>query len=114
MTVQGGQVASVRTRRRTVAGSLALLAAALALDVSHVSARPGFEPKRSAVAAPDGPIAHAGRWLVDRQGRVVIVHGVNLPTKWLPAYPAALAFGADDAELLASSGFNAVRLTVER
>lgn len=37
-----------------------------------------------------------------------------MPSKSLPAYPAALDFGEDDADLLAESGFNAVRLTVER
>jgi endoglycosylceramidase len=68
----------------------------------------------SSQAAPTDPIVHAGRWLVDRSGRVVVVHGVNMPSKAPPAYPAALNFGDDDAQLIASLGFNAVRLTVER
>jgi endoglycosylceramidase len=67
-----------------------------------------------AVVAPSAPVLHAGRWLVDDKGRVLVVHGVNMPTKWGSTYPAAVAFGDDDAELLASAGFNAVRLTVER
>jgi endoglycosylceramidase len=67
-----------------------------------------------AVAAPAGAIAHSGRWLVDAGGRVVVVHGVNVPSKALPAYPSALGFGDADASLLASIGMNAVRLTVER
>ncbi len=45
---------------------------------------------------------------------MLIFHGVNVPTKSLPAYPEALGFGEDDAALLQSAGFNAVRLTVER
>jgi len=67
----------------------------------------------AAPAAAD-PIRHAGRWLVDGDGKVVEVHGVNMPSKWGDATPSGLNFGDDDAELLASLGFNAVRLTVER
>ncbi len=93
-------------------GSLVLLA--ITYGAPRVLAGPGVDASRSSVVAPDGPIGHAGRWMVDRQGRVVIVHGVNMPSKWLPAHPAGLDFGSDDAELLATSGFNAVRLTVER
>jgi endoglycosylceramidase len=52
--------------------------------------------------------------MVDTGGRVVVIHGVNMPSKSLPAYPAALGFDDDDAVFLASEGFNAVRLTVER
>jgi endoglycosylceramidase len=72
------------------------------------------KPTNSAVVAPSGVVSHAGRWMVDEDGHVVIIHGVNMPTKELPAYPAALNFGNDDARLLAASGLNAVRLTVER
>ncbi|MHB8669393.1 MAG: cellulase family glycosylhydrolase [Acidimicrobiales bacterium] len=71
-------------------------------------------PTDVAVVAPDGPVAHAGRWITDGTGRVLVIHGVNMPSKSLPAYPAALGFGDADAALLASSGLNAVRLTVER
>lgn len=71
-------------------------------------------PPESAVVLPQGRITHAGRWMTDERGRVVIVHGVNVPTKTLPADPVSLAFADDDATLLAASGFNAVRLTVER
>ncbi len=116
--VDRSTVAIVKGRRdwrRAVVSSLALVAAALTFGTPRVLAGvAGFDPEKSAVAAPDGPVAHAGRWMVDRKGRVVIVHGVNVPTKWLPAYPAALEFKEDDAALLAESGFNAVRLTVER
>lgn len=64
--------------------------------------------------AAAAPVGHAGRWLVAPDGRVLVVHGVNMPSKSLPAYPAALGFGDDDASALAAMGFNAVRLTVER
>lgn len=66
-------------------------------------------------------LGHAGRWMTDAEGRVVILHGVNVPTKGaappagsIPAYPAYLDFGDDDAARIASMGFNSVRLTVER
>jgi endoglycosylceramidase len=52
--------------------------------------------------------------MVDGTGRVVMIHGVNMPSKWGLAYPAALNFDEDDAALLEASGVNAVRLTVER
>jgi endoglycosylceramidase len=68
----------------------------------------------SAVVAPAGAVGHAGRWLVDGDGRVVVVHGVNVPTKWGSSYPAGVNFGEDDVALLAAAGMNAVRLTVER
>lgn len=60
-------------------------------------------------------VGHAGRWVTDANGRVVVVHGVNVPTKWASAPdPGALGYGDDDAALLAGAGLNAVRLTVER
>lgn len=73
------------------------------------------------VASAHGPtgiaaehLGHAGRWLTDEVGRVLIIHGVNMPSKLLPATAQSLNFGDDDAALLARLGFNAVRLTVER
>jgi endoglycosylceramidase len=68
----------------------------------------------AAAPATAEPIAHAGRWMVDGDGKVLIVHGVNMPSKWGPATPDGLGFGEDDAQLISSLGFNAVRLTVER
>jgi endoglycosylceramidase len=87
-------------------GAGAALSTAMSASASAGSA--------SAVVAPEGTVVHAGRWLVDARGRVLIVHGVNVPSKTLPAYPAALGFGNADAALLASAGLNAVRITVER
>lgn len=71
-------------------------------------------PSATSSDVPAGTVGHAGRWMTDGSGRVVIVHGVNVSSKSLPAYPGALGFGDDDAAFLASEGFNAVRLTVER
>jgi endoglycosylceramidase len=63
-------------------------------------------------AAPLPPFGHAGRWITDARGRVVIVHGTNMVEKRPPYTPAAAGFSADDAALLARLGFNAVRVGV--
>jgi endoglycosylceramidase len=66
------------------------------------------------MATPVQPIGHAGRWMTDAKGRVLVIHGVNVSMKGTGAQSAAYGFGADDAAFLASIGLNAVRLTVER
>ncbi|HWE33209.1 MAG TPA: cellulase family glycosylhydrolase [Solirubrobacteraceae bacterium] len=63
-------------------------------------------------AAPAFPLGHAGRWITDGSGRVVVVHGINMVYKVPPYYPAAAGFGDDDATFLHSIGFNAVRVGV--
>lgn len=62
------------------------------------------------VAAPPKALHQVGRWLVDGQGRVVILHGVNQVNKLPPYLPSAIGFGADDAAAIAAEGFNTVRL----
>lgn len=59
---------------------------------------------------PSPPLGHAGRWITDAQGRVVILHGFNMISKEPPYTLEALGFGDDDAEFLARNGFNAVRV----
>jgi endoglycosylceramidase len=54
-----------------------------------------------------GRVARAGKWLVDAQGRVVIVHGVGIIWKTAPYYPPR--FGVQDARFLANEGFTAAR-----
>ena len=66
----------------------------------------------SAQAAPALPVAHAGRWITDARGRVVILHGTNMVYKLAPYYPAAAGFDAKDAAFLRSNGFNAVRVGI--
>lgn len=53
-----------------------------------------------------------GRWLVDPQNRVVLLHGVNLVWKVDPYVPPATAEGFldADAQWLADNGFNSARL----
>jgi len=66
----------------------------------------------SAAAAPKLPLGHAGRWITDAGGRVVVMHGANLVYKVAPFYPAAGPFGPSDAAFLRSLGFTAVRVGV--
>ena len=66
----------------------------------------------SALAAPEPPLSHAGRWITDAGGRVVILHGWNMVYKVGSYRPADAGFGADDARFLARNGFNTVRLGV--
>jgi endoglycosylceramidase len=66
----------------------------------------------SAQAGLAVPLAHAGRWITDAHGRVVILHGTNMVYKLAPYYPAAAGFDAKDAAFLRSIGFNAVRVGI--
>lgn len=63
-------------------------------------------------AAPKPPFGHAGRWITDASGRVVILHGLNMVNKFAPYRPDSLGFGEDDARFLARNGFNSVRLGI--
>src|SRR5262245_39356309 len=64
----------------------------------------------AASADPSTPLGQHGRWVTDADGRVVILHGVNMVYKRKPYEPERSGFGADDAEFLARNGFNTVRL----
>jgi len=83
---------------------IALLLAALLLGTGTATAKPAQR------GAPVGPLADSGRWFTDANGRVVILHGINMVAKRPPYQPAALGFGPDDAKFLARNGFNTVRL----
>jgi endoglycosylceramidase len=56
-------------------------------------------------------ISRDGGRLVDDRGRTLLLRGVNMVSKTSQS-PAEIGFGSDDAELIAASGFNAVRLGV--
>ena len=64
----------------------------------------------AASAAPQLPLSHSGRWITDSEGRVVVLHGLNMVYKRPPYAPDAIGFGDDDAAFLASEGYNTVRL----
>ncbi len=87
------------------------------LALASAFALPAVATNRGGIAAgahgPLAPLGHAGRWLTDAAGRVVLLHGVNEVAKSPPYYPAAFGFGADDAAFLSEQGFNVVRLGVD-
>lgn len=58
-----------------------------------------------------GRLSQQGRWLVDGQGRVVMLRGANLT---LPSYVGKkkLAYSANTPQLMADNGFNGVRLVI--
>ncbi len=85
-----------------------LAVAGLAAVAVSASARPARS--LAASAAPQAPLGHSGRWLTDRQGRVVILHGLNMVYKRAPYTPSTTGFGADDAAFLRRFGFNTIRL----
>ena len=66
----------------------------------------------SAQSAPLLPLGHAGRWVTDARGRVVVMHGINMVYKLPPYYPATAGFDNDDAAFLRRIGFNVVRVGV--
>jgi endoglycosylceramidase len=82
----------------------------LALAFVSVAVVPALSTGASAAAVL--PLGHAGRWITDASGHVVIPHGINMVYKLPPYYPAAIGFGDDDAAFLQSIGFNAVRVGV--
>jgi endoglycosylceramidase len=97
--------------RHRVAGLVAagLLIAALTTDASSVVDPPAA---LAASTGPTLPLGHAGRWMTDAAGRVVVLHGLNQVYKVPPYEPSADGFGDDDAAFLAANGFNAMRLGV--
>ena len=98
------------------------IAAVLTLLVA-AAATVGVSAPRSATAAPRPdrfahrqsrpvPLGHAGRWLTQRDRRVVVLHGFNMVAKLPPYDPARIGFGADDAAFLRRHGFTTVRLGI--
>ncbi|MFN8018921.1 MAG: cellulase family glycosylhydrolase [Acidimicrobiales bacterium] len=103
-------------RRRTIRNAISIAAASLVVLglPGQVGATRNAPPRRPAVRAgfpSSGPglLGHDGRWLTDAQGRVVLLHGVNLVAKGQET-PAERGFGDDDAQWLQDHGFDVVRL----
>ena len=65
-------------------------------------------PAAMAVNPVAGPLQRTGQWITDTQGRVVLMHGVNIVHKSAPFYPEN--FTAQDASFLASEGFTTARI----
>jgi endoglycosylceramidase len=87
---------------------LAALGAVSASSASPASAASAT----SSVVLPAAPIGHAGRWITDADGRVLVVSGVNMVNKLTPYTPAADGFGDADGQFLANNGLSAVRVGV--
>jgi endoglycosylceramidase len=92
-----------RWLRRWVRVTVSALAALL-LTLALTAAGPNAGPLES--------YGHAGRWITDDAGRVLVFHGVNMVNKLPPYDPASLGFADDDVALLAREGVNAVRVGV--
>jgi endoglycosylceramidase len=109
-----------RGLRSTIAAMAGAAVVTLGLTGALGAAPATSAPIDGAAAAggPDGvaamalPLGHAGRWVTDAQGRVVIVHGLNQVYKIPPYEPSADGFGANDSAFLAANGFNVVRVGV--
>src|SRR4051794_30247167 len=71
-----------------------------------------FAATPAAAAGPAAPLDHAGRWITDARGHVVVLHGLNMVSKRPPYAPDSTGFGDDDAAFLAAEGFNTVRVGV--
>jgi endoglycosylceramidase len=103
---------------RTKVSARACLVASLTLSCwaggacVTVSAQAGPRGPGAGSAWPVGPLSHAGRWLTDAAGRVVLLHGVNMVEKQAPYYPSAFGFSDQDASFLAANGLYLVRLGV--
>src|SRR4249919_3883375 len=77
---------------RLRAGLVALVALLLPVLIAHGA------PAATASSTTAAPAyGHAGRWITDTQGRVVIQHGVNMVNKIAPYTQEAVGFGDDDA-----------------
>lgn len=75
----------------------------------------------STLSTKNQVLTHQGRWIIDAQGRVIVIHGMNYVKKWpttLPDNsqtldPAADGFGDNDLKWLEDNGFNGLRLGIE-
>jgi endoglycosylceramidase len=99
-------------RRTLIVAVLSALLASAAAAPSAIALSDQEAARLAHRATPKGPLGKAGRWITDRSGRVVILHGVNMVYKLPPYQPSAVGFGADDADFLHRHGFNTVRLGV--
>jgi len=87
-----------------------LVAVLLGCSTTHATQEPG--PPPSGPALPVAPIGHQGRWLTDAEGRVLLIHGVNMVQKDAPYTPASAGFSDADAAWLATNGFLVVRVGI--
>jgi len=109
----------MRSTTRQMLAAVATVAATATIAAACVAPVPVEFPDGAgdvvAVTAPDttGPIEFRGRDLVDDQGRVVQIHGINMVRKGAPFHvsPDEPGFAAK-LDRIERSGFNGVRLGV--
>jgi endoglycosylceramidase len=92
-------------------GVLALFCACGGRTITAPAVPPMPSPQPSS-GLPSQPLGHIGRFLTDSQGRVLILHGVNMINKFPPYDLASIGFDERDADLLQRSGLNVVRVGV--
>jgi endoglycosylceramidase len=92
-----------------VAGALAGLAATGA-PAAGAAPQTGAAPATGAATPDRSLLGHEGRWITDRAGRVVILHGIGVMDYSPPNLPAAMGFADKDAAFLAAHGLNLVRV----
>ncbi len=91
------------TAARAVIGLVVVVSCLLPL----VGIPAGAAPTNDASGQPPENARHAGRWLIDSEGRVLLLHGVDIQAK----YPGVLErFQASDADYLARLGFSVARI----
>lgn len=83
---------------------IAVLACAFALAAGLLAAPSPAGADPADLLQPDGP------WWRDTEGRVVLLHGVNVVKKVAPYIPSPEEFGPADADRIAELGWNTVRL----
>ena len=88
------------------------LLALVATGMPTLAAAQTPTPPTQAPLAPGERLDHSGRWLVDSQGRVVIVHGFNMINKLPPHTLSGAGFGEEDAAIMQKEGFNGVRVGI--
>jgi endoglycosylceramidase len=80
-----------------------LVALAATLTTTPATAAPDDDP-------PATRAVPSGQWILAPDGRVLLLHGVNMVYKRAPYAPDRIGFGRDDARFLARNGFRTVRL----
>ena len=96
-----------------IAAAVLTSACVVASAVGAVAGAPAASAAgTAAVVLPAAPIGHAGRWVTDADGRVLVVSGVNMVNKLTPYTPAADGFDDADGAFLAANGLSAVRVGI--
>jgi len=108
----GGTGSRRLTPARIAAATAAAALAAGCTSTPAPTAGTTTAPGGSPVGAPAILLGHAGRWLTNGAGQVVIVHGVNMVYKRPPYEPQAAGFGPAAASTLAADGLDVVRVGV--